>query len=469
MPSVPSTPGTILERSPSSMTGSEGDYPTLFRELFCVAAKDLADMIQEPLEDIGVLSGSIMSTGTLSKTARLKRHGFRLRSNALDSVERGESPVMFGRGQLLFVIRRATRLESSRLQAAGYRFAAISNVIDTLARSMEVTRDELLPQLESMRASFPDERLLTPGVHLACFALRPVFHKGFDILVRSDADNLLPTTFLKKSPLEQWQLDVLEQMDNLTVATCLDLLREKRMLKDEREQQFGSELLEGITQLDEAIDNQFFSNARLVARPLTAPSLPENQYGVQQDAFVIAFRTILDAHSVASIARYHLAPLKFFLCQQHAYKDSPDNGIFARKFYREFAALAKHSQEHQHQRHRSSVCSEFTPDECASPTKKKTWASRAHLRGFDIRDDGSSEKNLINLGLIRPYGGIHVSADVDVDISQARPGSQSSEIEMQNLGGSSEVVVGETEAESFADQLVAITVDERRKQRVVRS
>jgi len=33
----------------------------------------------------------------------------------------------------------------------GHRFATLSNVIDFLARSMEVTRGELLPQLEKMR------------------------------------------------------------------------------------------------------------------------------------------------------------------------------------------------------------------------------------------------------------------------------------------------------------------------------
>ena len=465
LPSTPLSTASSSERSPSSMMGNVEDYATLFKELFCAAAKDLADMIQEPLEDIGVLSDSVMSTGTLSKTAKLKRHGFRLRNNPLDSAERGESPISFGRGQVLFIIRRASRLESSRLQAAGHRFATITNVVDSLARSMEVTREELFPQLESMRVSSPDERLLAPGVHLGCFAMRPVFHKGFDILVRSDGHNVIPTTFLKKSTLEQWQTDVLERMDNLTVATCCDLLREKRMLKDEREHQFGSELLEGITQLQETVDHDFFKEARLVARLLAAPCSSKEKNGVQQQAFLIAFRVLLDAHATTLVARHQFVPMIFFNCQQHAFKDSPDNDIFARKIYRDFAALAKHSQEHHHNRHASSLGSDYMGDECASPTKKKTWP-RGHLKGFDARDDGSSEKNLIHLGLIRPYGGIHVSAEVNVDISDARRRSDSSELEMSNLGGSSEVVVGEKEPESFSDTLIPLTVDNRRKQRV---
>lgn len=463
----------ILELRSLSTAGSSADYSTLFRELFCVAAKDLADMIQEPLEDIGSLYGNIMNTGTLSKAAKLKIRGLRRGRSAMDTAERGQSPSLFGRGQLLFVVRLANRCDSSRLQAAGHRFANISNVVDSLARSMEVTREELLPQLETMRASANGELFLAPGVHLACFALRPIFHRGFDVLVCKDAKHLLPTTFLTASKFEPWQLDILQRMDNLTVTACCELLRARRMLVDEREHTFAGELLEGITQLAEKIDNPFFGEARLVAHLIQAPTNSTSTHALQ-DAFVLSFRVIADAHEHTSLNdRYEFSPLKFFLCQQHAYYNCPDNRLFARKIHREFAALAKQPEEYARSvsadltRNRSSDGS-FAPGRgrSVSPVRNRTWPARPQLNGFDIEDDNSSEKNLVNLGLVQPYGGIHVSNDIDVDVTEVSGRySQSPDVEMRNMGFCSEVGVGDVEGESFADELVALTIEDRRRQR----
>ncbi|KAL6714831.1 hypothetical protein ACLMJK_007091 [Lecanora helva] len=459
----------------SNSSGSIDDYSQLFKEFFFAAAKDLADMIQEPMEDLGVLSGTIMSTGTLSRTARLRLHGLRLRNNSLDSAERGESPPLsaFGRGQLLFVVRQANRVQSSRLQSIGHRFAAIPNVVDTLARSMQVTREELLPQLEAMRSSVLDEHMLEPGVYIASFALRPVFHRGFDVVVRKDASNVLPTSFLQKSPLEPWQIEFLTRMDNLTFTTCCDLLQEKRMVINDYEDEFASEVLEGFLRLAQIIDSSYLSEARLVARPLAAPCSPHKHDGVFQHAYLITFRNIVDAHQTSSInSAFQFEPLRFFLCQQHAYENSPDNNVFARKVHREFGALAKHAAGFQHRpstaapqssEHRSSSETLNNAGDL-SPTqpKKKCWPSLINLKGFEARHDNSSEKNII---LVQPYGGIHVSEEVAVDISDSRVCETDSGIEMQDFGTASEIGVGDTEPDSFADKLVAITIEDRKKQR----
>ena len=481
MPVKPSSRSELSGSRLASGAGRWEDYSTLFKELFCVAAKDLADLIQEPLEDIGVLHGKIMSTGTLSKTEKLKRHGLKMRNNALDVAERGESPVVFGRGQLLFVVRQANRFESSRLQAAGHRFATIPNVIENLARSMEVTREELLPQLESMRLTPVDDHTFTPGVHLACFALRPVFHRGFDVLVRKDAGNMLPSTFLSSSKLEQWQLDILERMDNLTVSTCCDLLRKRRMLVEEREHQFADDLLEGIRQLQKKINDPFFGDARLIARPVRAPCNSLNQGQAPPHAFLVTFRSIVDAHQQSSLNdRFEYVPLKFFLCQQHAYRRSPDNRVFARKIHQEFGALARHPEDYtrrgstnstHHEHNGSSVGSLGAfPVRSPSPAKKKGWPYRVPFKGFDIKNDNSSEKNnLVKLGAVQPYGGIHVSNDIDIDVSEIRPESHSIDIEMKDYGFHSEAGVGDVECDSFADELVAMMFDERRKQHTSRN
>ena len=158
----------------ASHCGNRADeYAIMFKELFCVAANDLAASIQTPFENLGVLFERIMSTGTLGRNHSLDRLKGALNivrtgslprnptvnrlkrllkePNRLDSIEKGQSIAVLGRGQLLFVVRRVDRYETVRLQATGHRFATISNVADYLARSIEVTRDELLPQLEKMR------------------------------------------------------------------------------------------------------------------------------------------------------------------------------------------------------------------------------------------------------------------------------------------------------------------------------
>lgn len=120
-------------------TAKDDDYSVTFKELFCVAASDLSALIQVPFENIGMLYGSIMRTGKLKKHAKWKQLQAMLKPNKLDKAGKSQSSTVFGRGQLLFLVRRVNRFESARLQAVGHRFASIANVVDFLARSMEIT------------------------------------------------------------------------------------------------------------------------------------------------------------------------------------------------------------------------------------------------------------------------------------------------------------------------------------------
>ncbi|KAF6223951.1 hypothetical protein HO133_010525 [Letharia lupina] len=465
-------------RRAGSVDDSTGDYSTLFKQLFCVAAKDLADIVQLPLEDVGVLDGTIMNTGTLSKSARLKLwQGLPTRHNQLDGAEKGRMPMIFGRGQLLFLVRRASRSQASHLQSTGYRFATISNVIEVLARSMEVTKAELLPQLKRMRDQSEAERLLEPGVHLGCFALRPVFHRGFDVLVRKDAGNLMPTSNLTKSKLEQWQIDVLQRMDNWTVATCCERLRRGSLFADPKQQQFSRELLESLTVLASRVDSAFFEEARLVATPLRAPCDVSKGNSSSQEAFVVAFRVITDAYQSSSLNnRYEFASLRFFLSQQHAHRDSADNAVFARRMHREFAAIASREDCDNNSLRcpRASYHPSLDPpcgnkrSRTPSPNRNKKWTSRIRANGNKVNDDNSSEKNLVNgspKASARAFGEIHVANEIDIDVREVTRNSHTRDVEMSSLGCYAEAGVGDIEGESFADELAALTTDERRKQR----
>lgn len=460
---------------------STGDYSALFKKLFCVAAKDLADIVQLPIEDIGVLDGTIMNTGTLSKSARLKRLQRLIpRHNELDNAEKGRSPILFGRGQLLFLVRRASRSQASRLQSTGYRFATISNVIESLARSMEVTKEELLPQLRRMRDQSENERLLEPGVHLGCFALRPVLQRGFDLLVRKGAGNMVPTSNLTKSKLEQWQIEVLQRMNNWTIATCCERLREGSLFTEPMQQQFSKQVLESLTDLAGRVDSAFFEDARLVATPLQVPCDVSKGNLSSQEAFMVAFRVITDAHQPSSLNdKYEFASLRFFLCQQHAYRDCADNAVFARRIHREFAAMAASCEDCDNT---SFSCpraschpSSDSPlgakrSRTPSPNRKQKWMSRIRANGNKVSDDNSSEKNLVNGSSVASagaFGAIHVANEIDVDVREVTRNSHSQDVEMSSLGCYAEAGVGDIEGESWADELAALTTDERRRQRTI--
>ena len=474
IPSKTRKSSIIPEHRNGSGMGSTSDYSTLFRELFCIAAKDLADNIQEPLGKIGVLYGDIMKTGTLSQTARLKLQGRKLKRNRLDVAEKGQiSAVLFGRGQLLFLVRQATATECSRLQAVGHRFATISNVVEHMARSMEVTREELYPQLERMRIASTGGNCLEPGIHFACFALRPRWHRGFDVLVPNNANYLLPTKFLTKAKLLPWQLDIVQHMDNFTLRECCGFLREGRSMLDEVENKFANELLEGITELYKSIDDPFLGEARLIARPIQT-FCSHDSCSKQNTVFLLTFQIIVDAHQYSALnANFTFTPLKFFIVQQHAFSDSLDNVIFGRSILREFSAFAKpdgpsRESEHTTRRSRNVSCdtaniSEVASSSTASPVVKKKRLSRKWYGGYDVRDDDSSEKNLVNFGAPKMLGDIHVANEVEVNVCEADETQRNPHFEMSDLGFRNEATGNDVERKTFADELYALTVAERRR------
>ena len=258
-----------------------------------------------------------------------------------------------------------------------------------------------MPRLENMRDNSEKEHFLEPGVHLARFALRPIFQRGFEILVRKDVGYLLPTIPLLGSKLEHWQLQILQHMNNWTVATCCERLRGRSLFVNEQEQQFVRQLFEAITCLANKIDRSFFQDARLVAHPLHAPAASYSGGQAQQGAFMIAFRIIADAYQESSLNDdFEFAPSKFFLVQQHAYQNCADNEIFARRIHREFAALAECCESpgpvsrtysrYSFNRTEPRLRSVRRRPRSLSPRKTR-WSPRKHSIGHGLVDDNASE------------------------------------------------------------------------------
>lgn len=453
-----------------SIVDESNEYSTIFKELFCVAAEDLAEQITLPLENFGVLHDRILSTGTL------RNRKFQMFSRftpmiSSDDVELGAGPQMIsGRGQLLFVVRSADKQEIARLQGLGYCFASVRNVVEPLARSMQITSGELTPHLEDMRQHLGVESALLPGAHLACFALKPLVQGGFDVLVRRDARNLLPTSKLAVAELQQSHLTLIGLMDSWTVAECLKWLEERSDFKDREEQEFIADLYGSIKSLADQVQNAFFLQARLSANPLQAHGRGSNGAA---HAVVFGFHIITDIHLPSTLnAQLEFRPSRFFFCQQRVYQDSPDHKVFARRADQEFSALSGNADRRSwvNGRHsnasRPSVCGGLAPPTPRSPSPNWGWPPLDRSASSqDISADDTSEKHLVRAATGPDGSGITVLNEISVNIIETRSGDRSPDVELSDLGVHSEASEGLVEQDAFAEEWMRLTIAGRRQRR----
>ncbi|KAH7346914.1 hypothetical protein BKA65DRAFT_456864 [Rhexocercosporidium sp. MPI-PUGE-AT-0058] len=487
-----------------NLGGAEGespdDYSIIFREIFCVAAADLAEQLNEPLENIGILFDEILSTGQTTTSSKSKVL-WNSRESSKDLESDGKVMAALGRGQLLFLVRRANRREAERFAASGYRFAEIQNVAHIITRSMQINCNDLQGRLASMRESSSGTNILKPGVHLACFAIRASVRGGFDVLIRKDARNELPTMQLPIDNLDSWQISFLSQLDGFSVKACLKFLKERLARQEitKREQSFAIQLYDALVGLDEEIGNTFFADALLIGIPISAPcygSGGDNAKPAQ--AALITFRIIVPIQFCAQGLKVGFTPLSFFRTQQCVYRNSPDHARFARAIHKEFGPLVNKkrlsikddgeglesgsSPGKFSRRLKRNVRGPLdTPRKVEGVPKAHTktltslrfWnrkqSSREARASPKVALDSSSEIRLVET---QTFGGIMVSQEVSIDIrdiegySRQRGGADDESVGT-DIGGIQMGTTGEAmkevdDSENFVDRLLAICIATRR-------
>ena len=454
------------------------DYSRIFRELFCVAAEDLATQIAEPLQELGILYEDIMSTGTVSRSVKAKVLSTVRNPAGFRDLEKGQ---MLGRGQLLFVVRQTSKQQTAHLKAAGFRFAAPENIEEGLARSIQVTREDLSTQLIQLREYAGKDVLLEPGIRLACLIMYPLLHGGFQVLVHKNARHILPGVPIQISELHSSQLRMLKRMDGWPLRKCYKYLGEGEQFDTQNEYQFASQLCHAISRLKNLLDVPFIDDVRLTARPLPVPCRNPDDSQTPGQAMIIAFRLVTDIHdNKPPNDATTFVPLRFFMTQQQVAQDMPNQEMFAHKIQRDFPSPSldgRSSDTPSISKRRQSktlppVLSRIprqlrsTMPSPTSPRWNLPYASRtsnSHL----IRSDSTSEKDFSQwetCNSSQSNGGIHVSNDITVEVSE-RPGTgNSSHVEMADLGVSSQVAVTPSDCKTYLDELVALTAEERRGQ-----
>jgi hypothetical protein len=452
--SRPSTGSTLSAYEDSDI---ESDYSVIFREYFCVAAEDLAGLLDTSITQLGVLYNGIVTTGSLASEFTKKR--------VIGDVENILLPTIFGKGQLLFLVRTVDKIEASKLTAGGYRFAAPNHVSAIISTAMKIPHSDIVDTIERLRLySKPREPLASSGTYLACFAIRArlkTTNRNWDILVPTDQPGELPTVELSPTALKPSEQEQLRKLDGLSVDQCITYLN--NITSDVTcgdEKVFLEHMLDQVMELCRQVPEAFFNHAVFSARPVAAPGLGDNR-----DAFpphLYAFSVIPDVHgsSIKSTAVTYI-PLSFFQCIQRVYKHSPDHAILAQRIHREFASILSHrditaftnrSSRKPNDKRNSrlsipSVSIGGSPRESSSPVPERDGSMEKDRETTKSTSSGNGSTRRKS----HAFGGIMVSSDTKVEVFDKK-GS----IALEDMGVRSEATVA-SEAPTYVDELFRMT------------
>ena len=474
-------PGSSVSRSSSGEDEGDEEYSIIFRELFCVAAAELANQLEEPIETLGTLHDCIMQTG---KKRERKRKSDRVSSSkSMEDVEKEpKSAKTNGKGQLLFLARSIDKVEANRLISSGFRFANLSQVGNIMAKSLLVSLDDLVTTMEQVRATAKKEDVAPKGVsYISCFAIRAVLRAirnstpEWEILVPEDAPAQLPSIRLSEGKLGQAEIGIISQLDGLTVQQCIQHLLRSHDGTFSESPPFAVKLRGAILELARKVSEPFFLQAVLCAKPVRLQHFND---GKEDAATIFPFCIILDVHTVALTSpKLMYTSLSFFKVRQQVAPNAPDHAALARTIHQEFSALAARKDvaaataaatNGTHANRKSALLPQrgYWPFN-KSPSYKSSQsvvslkaANSLELENVDVQSQksepvtlkhseaaqtGRSRATTIN----HPWGGIMVHSDVTVDANA----KDDSRTEARELGNKSEASVAAQEQPTFVDEL----------------
>jgi hypothetical protein len=324
------------------------NYDTIFCELFCVAASALAYQMNEDLVNVGVLWDEIISTGGSPTSGSISDASILTRSQGSvpsikqdlhDMAEKGATPnKRNGQGHLMFLVRRVESSNVGHLAASGYCFAEPHQVAHIIRSKMQIRSARLEEKLRGMERHARGT-MLAPGVHVGLFAVRTqVQQMGFDVLVRKQARNLLPSMELPLDRLEPAHIDFLRRLDGMSLGALHRQLERANELPP-KDANFAELLLDAIRNLRTSVQDPAFDNAKLVCKVTQVPCTPLNNDARPATCSLIAFTIMIPIHVRVDAPGYEFLPLHFFKTQQLVYKNSPHSAAFARSVHRKISPI----------------------------------------------------------------------------------------------------------------------------------
>ncbi|KAL4728171.1 hypothetical protein ACLX1H_004907 [Fusarium chlamydosporum] len=326
-------------------------HEVIFRELFCVAASELSDRLNEPLINIGVLWDEILPKTAASNQAylqALEKYRGDQAGESSDASHKGSAEVhkleegnaveneADGRGALMFLVRRLTSDEEmQRLVSAGYRFVDPRQVSNNARFHQQIQSAEFKSKLRDM-SNFVDQQVrIKSGVHLSFFAIQDSGEDKPQVLVRRDARHLLPSTALPMDSIEKGEISFLEQLGGLPVSEVLQRLRTRgAALRTPQEEQFAKHLSNAIHSLRGWVQEPLFHDAVLTS---SIVRLPYGIDGVQtEETVMMALRLKISHPVISSSSNCQWVPLNLFKMRQMLSQSRQD---FIRVLHEEFDPL----------------------------------------------------------------------------------------------------------------------------------
>ncbi|KAK4235834.1 hypothetical protein C8A03DRAFT_36313 [Achaetomium macrosporum] len=326
------------------------NYDTIFCELFCVAASALAQQMHEDLVEAGILWDEILTTGGHPTASFISQPSASTRSR--DSVQDADDLAEKGsvlnkrngnnHGHLMFLVRRVDSNHAGQLAASGYCFAEPRQVAQLIRSKMQIRTTNFEEKLHHMKGYARGVATLDPGVHVGLFAVRTKVHQtGFDVLVRSQARNLLPSVELPLDRLEPSHAEFLQRLDGMTLGALVRRLELADNAVSPRDANFAGLLLDAVQKLRGSIQNPVFDSAKFVGIS-QVPRTPPNNSTRPSTCALIAFTIIIPIHlrvHPSNTPAYEFIPLSFFKTQQLVHKNPSHNAAFARSVHRNIAPI----------------------------------------------------------------------------------------------------------------------------------
>lgn len=329
------------------LVGDDGvlvdDYDTILRELFCVTADALASKTRETLNNVGTLWDEIFVTGETSRNMAprhriMNSDKFSLHSLAEKGFQQNNGQE-YGRGCLMFLVRKVeNKREVEKLEASGYRFAEVHQVVSSIRSSMHIKTPDLEARLRNMSNQKDTTSMLTPGVHVGMFAVRARLDRsGFDVLAQKTAKNLLPSVRMPVDHLEPGHAGFLNSLRGMTLATIL-LKLERHQHTSAEEKRFVAALRDAISSLRDFLGDEAFDDATLLPKEVQLPcSAPADGKSLSK-CTLIAFQLVMPIHASVLSAQCEFTPLNFFKMRQLTYEGSSHHVEFSHMVHRDLSS-----------------------------------------------------------------------------------------------------------------------------------
>ncbi|UKZ49072.1 hypothetical protein TrVGV298_003311 [Trichoderma virens] len=320
------------------------EYDTILRELFCVTADALASKTKAALTGVGTLWDEIFVTGESSRAPGLAQRLLNNDSPGQQSVaEKGlqQNGQEYGRGSLMFLVRRVdSKKDVPRLEASGFRFAEIHQVVGLIRSSMHIKTPDLETHLRNMSNQKDKTNMLSSGFHVGMFAVRARVDKGgFDVLAQKTARNLLPSVPLPVDTIDSSNAAFLNGLRGLPLSTVL-LRLQSHQSASAQGRMFASLLRDAVSSLRDSLGDETFDEATLLSKEVKLPCAPSSPGKSLSKCTLIAFQLLLPIHATVLSPDCEFTPLNFFKMRQLTYDGSPHNIEFSHMVHRDISSTA---------------------------------------------------------------------------------------------------------------------------------